>query len=362
VPGPIRPEEKAMRRAAELAKSRRPHPNPRVGAVILDSEGNPLAEGAHSGPGRPHAERVALDRLAGPVPNGATMVVTLEPCDHHGLTPPCTEAIISAGISRVVVGALDPDPRVAGAGVERLRRAGIEVEVGVLAGEAEAVDPAYFHHRRTGRARFTLKAALTLDGQTAAVDGTSRWITGPEARRDAHLLRARGDAVMIGAGTLRSDDPDLTVRLADHDGPQPRAIVIAGDEPMPLRARLWQRTDTVVVATSDPGVGGEAVVVEPDASGRPDLTRAAVALADLGLLEILVEGGATLAASLWNHSLVDRGVTYVGGRVAGGVGLPPLAGTWNTFDDSRRVHIIGSRSIGEDVRIDWEPVRESASG
>lgn len=351
-----------MRRAAELAMSRRPHPNPRVGAVILDSRGNALAEGAHSGPGHPHAERVALDRLAGPVPEGATMVVTLEPCNHHGRTPPCTDAIISSGIGRVVVGALDPDSRVTGAGVERLREAGIEVEVGLLTGEAEAVDPAYFHHRRTGRARFTLKTALTLDGQTAAADGTSRWITGPEARRDAHLLRAAGDAVMIGAGTLRSDDPDLRVRLDDYDGPQPRAIVVAGDEPMPPGAKLWRRTDTVVVASSDPRVGREAVLVEPDASGRPDLARAAVALADLGLLEILVEGGATLAASLWNLGLVDRGVTYVGSRVAGGVGIPPLAGTWITFDDSRRVRIIGSRSIGEDIRIDWEPVRESASG
>lgn len=350
-----------MRRAVELARNRRPHPNPKVGTVILDSEGKTLAEGAHSGPGHPHAERVALDRLAGPVPEGATMVVTLEPCDHHGLTPPCTEAIISAGISRVVVGALDPDPRVAGAGVERLRAAGIEVEVGLLAGEAEAVDPAYFHHRRTGRARFTLKTAVTIDGQTAATDGTSRWITGPEARRDAHLLRAGSDAVMIGAGTLRSDDPDLTVRLGDYEGPQPRAIVVAGDDSMPAQAKLWQRADTVVVAVSDPGVGEEVVMVEPDAAGRPDLAQAAVALADLGLLEILVEGGATLASSLWNLALVDRGVTYVGSRVAGGVGIPPLAGAWKTFDDSRRVRIIGFQRIGEDLRIDWEPVRESAS-
>lgn len=351
-----------MRRALELAERSNPHPNPRVGAVILDADGRILAEGWHVAPGQAHAERAALAQLDGPPPSGATMVVTLEPCDHHGRTPPCTEAILDSGIGRVVVGAIDPDPRVGGGGIEHLQEAGIEVDVGLLSAEIEAADPGYFHHRRLGRPRVTLKSAMTLDGQTAAVDGTSQWITGPEARRDAHLLRSRADAVVVGAGTLRADDPTLTVRLEGYSGPQPRAVVVAGTNPLPHRALVWGRRETVVVATVDPGIDAETVIVEPNAVGLPRLDQALQRLGDLGMLEILVEGGATLAADLWNGRLVDAGVTYLGGRIAGGGGLPPLAGTWTTFADSRPVHVVRVATVGTDVRIDWEPVQESTTG
>ncbi|MDH3426018.1 MAG: bifunctional diaminohydroxyphosphoribosylaminopyrimidine deaminase/5-amino-6-(5-phosphoribosylamino)uracil reductase RibD, partial [Acidimicrobiia bacterium] len=161
-----------MRKAIDLATGTRPHPNPRVGALVVDSEGIIVGQGAHQGPGLPHAEVLALED-AGDA-RGATVVTTLEPCSHQGRTPPCTDALINAGVAKVVVGAIDPDTKVAGSGLAALRDAGVEV-VNVLAEEAKALDPGYFHHRRTGRARVTLKMASTLDGQTAAVDGTSQW-------------------------------------------------------------------------------------------------------------------------------------------------------------------------------------------
>lgn len=351
--------QEAMRRALALAARARPHPNPRVGAVLLDDTGQPVAEGFHLGPGHDHAERAALSALAPPFPDGLTMVVTLEPCDHHGRTPPCTEAIIEAGVRRVVVGATDPDTRAQGKGVERLRAAGIDVEVGVLANEVEAADPAYFHHRRTGRARFTLKTAATLDGQTAAADGTSQWITSEEARRDVHLLRAASDAVMVGAGTLRADDPALTVRLEGWTGRQPVGVVVAGAKPLPENRALWQRTDTVVITDRHLDVSAKSLVVPAGRDGLPDLERAAVALADSGHLAVLVEGGSRLAAALWRQRLIDAGVAYLGGRIAGGTGKPMLAGEWATFDESVRVEIGDVRRLGPDVRVEWLPVWES---
>ena len=198
--------EALMQMAIKAAAPTRPHPNPRVGAVVVDVGGIVLSVGAHFGPGQAHAEVVALEQAGERTP-GATMFVTLEPCAHRGKTPPCTTALIEAGISRVVVGAVDPDPRVAGKGIEELEAAGIEVEVGLLAAEVHALDPGYFRHRSTGQPAVTLKSAATLDGQVAADDGTSQWITSESTRQDGHALRAAADAVMVGAGTLLADDP-----------------------------------------------------------------------------------------------------------------------------------------------------------
>ncbi|MDH5374099.1 MAG: bifunctional diaminohydroxyphosphoribosylaminopyrimidine deaminase/5-amino-6-(5-phosphoribosylamino)uracil reductase RibD, partial [Acidimicrobiia bacterium] len=200
-----------MERAIELASRQRPHPNPRVGAVIVDAAGRVIGEGAHVAPGTDHAEVVALKSTSVDV-TGSTIYVTLEPCSHHGRTPPCADALIAAGISHVVVGLVDPDSKVAGQGVERLRNAGITVDTGVMAGAIEALDPGYLVHRRLGRSRMTLKLALTLDGNAAASDGTSQWITGELARQDSHRLRADSDAVMVGSGTVSADDPLLNVR------------------------------------------------------------------------------------------------------------------------------------------------------
>lgn len=340
-----------MRRAGELAVAQRPHPNPRVGAVVLDREGNPVGEAAHLGPGHPHAEAAAL-QAAGAAAAGGTLVLTLEPCNHHGRTPPCTEAVLAAGVARVVVGAVDADPRVRGSGIRRLQEAGVVVELWPHPEEMEAVDPAYFHHRRSGLPRFTLKAALTLDGQIAALDGTSRWITGSAARQDAHLLRAQVDGVMVGAGTLREDDPQLTVRLPGYDGPQPQAVVVTASGRLPATARLWRPGTLVVTPQPLPLEGVEQLVVAAGPGGV-DLREAARLLGERGMLDILVEGGGGLAASLWEAGLVHRGVFYLAARLAGGSGVAVFNRTFSTLADASEVEIDAVHRIGPDLRVDW---------
>jgi diaminohydroxyphosphoribosylaminopyrimidine deaminase/5-amino-6-(5-phosphoribosylamino)uracil reductase len=321
-----------MAQAAELARQTHPHPNPKVGAVVLNEAGEIVGRGSHMGPGSAHAEVVALAQ-AGESGQGSTVVVTLEPCRHHGRTPPCVDALLGAGVARVVVGALDPDPRVQGTGIARLKEEGVEVVMDV--GPGEEVDPAYFHHRRTGLPRVTLKLAATLDGQVAAADGTSRWITGAEARDDAHRLRAQVDAVMVGAGTVIADDPLLDVRLPDHDGFQPRPVVIVGERPLPGDARIWTR-DPLVIET----VGG-------------NLREALRVVADEGLFDLLVEGGPRLARSLWAEDLVDRGVFYFGAMVAGGRGRPLFEGVWSTLEAARSVKVKSLTRLGNDLRVDF---------
>lgn len=319
---------------------------------MVDSSGKIVGEGAHRGTGHPHAETLALEQ-AGPAARGSTVVVTLEPCTHVGHTPPCTDALIAAGVARVMVGMIDPDPRVAGGGVRRLRAAGIDVRDGLLAEECESLDPAYFHHRRTGRPRVTLKAAATLDGQVAAADGTSQWITSSAARADAHLLRGEVDAVMIGAGTLIADDPLLTVRAPGYEGPQPVAVVVAGGRPLPGDARLWGR-DALIVSTRRHDEA-DTVMVEGGPDGRPDLAAALRALGDRGLLDILVEGGPTLARSLWDEGLVDRGIFYLGAAIAGGVGQGIFAGAFTTLTEMEPVELREVRRVGPDLRLEWLP-------
>lgn len=342
-------DERLMREAISLARPTRPHPNPRVGALVLDAAGEIVARAAHAGVGEPHAEALAL-AAAGERAGRGTLVVTLEPCDHTGRTPPCTEAILASGVSRVLVGAVDPDPRVSGRGLARLRSAGLEVRVGIAEVEARALDPGYFHHRRTGRPRVTLKAALTLDGQAAAADGTSQWITSEAARADAHHLRAVADAVMVGAGTLAADDPRLTVRLPGYAGPQPRPVVVAGRRALPSEARLWERRP-LVLAPGPLEAPGEVVVV-PGAEGV-DLPAGLAALGVRGIVDLLVEGGPTLTGSLWRAGLVDRGVFYLGALVGGGAGLPALAGAFATLGAARAVEIVSAGPVGPDLRVEF---------
>jgi diaminohydroxyphosphoribosylaminopyrimidine deaminase/5-amino-6-(5-phosphoribosylamino)uracil reductase len=255
-----------------------------------------------------------------------------------------------------VIGALDPDSRVNGAGVQLLRSSGVEVEIG--AGLGEALDPAYFHHRRTGRSLVTLKLAATLDGQTAAADGSSQWITSEVARLDAHELRAGADAIVIGAGTLRADDPRLDVRLAEYGGFQPTPVVVAGTEPLPATARLWSR-NVIVVSTGPVDRFADVVVVRADEKGLPDLGEALTSLAERGLLAVLVEGGARLASALLQQDLIDRGILYLGGLLAGGVGRPLFDGIFPTLGIARPVTIERAISLGPDVRIDFRVHRDS---
>jgi diaminohydroxyphosphoribosylaminopyrimidine deaminase/5-amino-6-(5-phosphoribosylamino)uracil reductase len=341
-----------MRRAIELATQHRTHPNPRVGAVIVDQAGNVVGEGAHEGVGQPHAEVVAIEQ-AGALAQGSTLYVTLEPCSHYGNTPPCVTAIVTAGVSRVVVGAIDPDERVSGKGVSWLTDARIDVVLEESAAEAESVDPAYFHHRRTGLPLVTWKTAMTLDGSVAALDGTSHWISSEESRLDAHQLRATMDAVVVGAGTLRADDPELTVRHLDVGEHQPRPVILAGAGPLPADARIWDRSP-LVVASRDLEIPSGDLVVVTGVDDRPDPVEAAKAIADAGLLEVLLEGGPGVAGAWWRAGVISRGVLYLAGKIGGGAGIGPLAGPFSTIDEAREVNIRDVRNVGSDLRIEFE--------
>jgi diaminohydroxyphosphoribosylaminopyrimidine deaminase/5-amino-6-(5-phosphoribosylamino)uracil reductase len=340
--------ETAMRQAIALARGTRPHPNPRVGAVVLSSGGEVLARAAHLAPGEAHAEAAALAAAAERA-RGGTLVVTLEPCAHQGRTGPCTSVVIASGVSRVVIGAEDPDDLVSGRGIAELENAGIEVVVGTLAADVVALDPGYHHHRRIGTPRVTLKAAMTLDGQTAAADGTSRWITGAEARRDGHRLRAEADAVLIGAGTLRADDPRLDVRLAGFTGLQPRPIVVAGSRPLPSSAVLYGR-DPLVYTPAPVGRDGiEQVVLA--ATGGVDLSGMMKDLGARGVVDLLVEGGATIAGALLAADLVDRIVVYMAATIAGGAGRGVFEGRFATLADATEVAVTEVTRLGPDLKI-----------
>jgi len=319
-----------MRRAVELAAfvRSRTSPNPWVGCVIVAADGA-VFEGATEPPGGPHAEVVAL-RQAGAAARSATLYTTLEPCSHTGRTPPCVDGVIAAGVARVVVAVEDPDPQVQGAGVERLRAAGIAVDVGAGAAAVRAQLAPYFKHRQTGRPWVVLKLAASVDGRTAAPDGTSQWITGAEARADAHRLRAESDAVIVGAGTVRADDPALTVRLAD--GKDPLRVVL-----------------------------GEA---PPDATVHPalelsgDLGGVLDELGRRGVVQAMVEGGATVAGAFHRAGLVDRYVVYLAPALFGGDdGRPLFAGPGAaTIADVWRGRIAAVERLGDDVKLELEGV------
>ena len=280
--------------------------------------------------------------------------MTLEPCSHQGETPPCAGAVVEAGVRSVVIGTIDPDARVSGAGVSWLKEAGIEVETGMLEEEAESVDPAYFHHRRTGLPLVTLKVAMTLDGAVAATDGSSQWITSEEARQDAHHLRSIMDAVVVGAGTFRADDPLLTARIEGVEK-QPVPVVVAGRQSLPIDRQIWERSPLVISARPLGVPSGEVVVVGGE-DEWPDPVKSAQALADRGLLDVLLEGGPQLTGAWWTAGVVSRGVIYVGPRMAGGRGIAPIEGDFATMAQSRAVNINDVRMVGPDIRIEFLPL------
>jgi diaminohydroxyphosphoribosylaminopyrimidine deaminase/5-amino-6-(5-phosphoribosylamino)uracil reductase len=343
--------DEMMRRAIGLATRAQPHPNPRVGAVVV-SEGRVVGEAAHMRAGEPHAEVLALQQ-AGEAAHGSTVYVTLEPCAHHGRTPPCSEALIAAGVSHVIVGTIDPDPRVSGAGVAALTEYGIQVTSGILADEVEAADAGYFHHRRTGLPRLTLKLASTLDGQIAAADGTSHWITSDEARRDGHRLRAGSDVVMVGAGTLLADDPRLDVRLPGYTGRQPRPVIIAGKRALPQTAKLYAG-DPLVYAPQPLDLDLEHVVF---AGGEGvDLGAAIKDLGARGYVDVMVEGGSKLANALIMGRHVDRIVLYLAAKLAGGLGVGLLAGEFATVADAIPLTVTSLGRVGPDIRVEAEVI------
>jgi diaminohydroxyphosphoribosylaminopyrimidine deaminase/5-amino-6-(5-phosphoribosylamino)uracil reductase len=326
-------DERFMRLALANAQTVRllTPPNPWVGAVVVAADGT-VHQGATSEPGGAHAEVLALSR-AGVAAAGATLYTTLEPCAHHGRTGPCADAIVAAGVRRVVIGVLDPDADVAGRGSKRLQESGIDVTVGVLHEDVTEQLLPYLHHRRTGRPWVVCKLAATLDGRIAAPDGSSQWITGPEARADAHRLRAESGAVVVGSGTVRADDPSLTVR----------DFVPAGESPPagldPVRVVL--------------GAAAAGARMQPARSHVGPIETLLDELGAEGVLQVLVEGGAAVAGQFHRAGLVDEYVLYLapaflggddGRSLFAGPGAPSMADVW-------RGRFVSVRQMGDDVRV-----------
>jgi len=340
-------------------------PNPAVGCVLAAGRGSSrvVGRGWTQPGGRPHAETEALAR-AGAAARGCTVFVTLEPCAHHGRTPPCAAALIKAGVARVVAAAEDPDPRVSGGGLRQLRDAGIAVECGLLREEAETLNAGYLLRIRSGRPLVTLKLATTLDGRIATHGGESRWISGEAARRRVHLLRARNDAVMVGIGTALADDPDLTCRLPGLEDRSPVRVVVDARLHLPLTSKLVtsaRKIPTWLVtvpgrardrrhAYEDSGVRIIEVAEGPD--GYPVPGAMLSALGEAGVTRVLAEGGGHLAAGLLRADLVDRLQWFRAAGIMGGDGVPAVAAYGiDRLYMMRRFRRTATYEIGEDT---WE--------
>ncbi|MXY48215.1 MAG: bifunctional diaminohydroxyphosphoribosylaminopyrimidine deaminase/5-amino-6-(5-phosphoribosylamino)uracil reductase RibD [Gemmatimonadetes bacterium] len=320
-----------MRQALDLAARGigRTSPNPMVGSVVV-RDGVVLGEGYYREYGGPHAEPQALEEAGGRA-QGAVLYVTLEPCCHQGSTPPCTDAIIASGIAHVHVAMSDPDRRVSGKGIERLRTAGMTVETGLLEAEARELNAAYVRHRETGQSFVLLKLAQTLDGRIATRNGHSKWITGEAARKRVHLMRSRADAVLVGIDTVLADDPRLTVRHVD--GRQPRRVVLDSRARTPLDARVLngEAPATVCVTEAAPADridglkdAGAEVLVLPGGDGSIPIDPLKSALGQAGIVTLMVEGGSRVAASFLRERAVDRIACFVAPRILG-AGIPSIA-------------------------------------
>jgi diaminohydroxyphosphoribosylaminopyrimidine deaminase/5-amino-6-(5-phosphoribosylamino)uracil reductase len=344
-------------------------PNPAVGAVLVRN-GRVLGRGATADSGRPHAEAVALEqarlRYGAELLKGATAYVTLEPCAHHGHTPPCAEALIEASIARLVCPLEDPDQRVSGRGFAALEAAGIAVETGLMAAQARRLNAGFLSCIERQRPHLTLKLAMTLDGRIATRAGESRWITGPEARTRVHLMRARADAVMIGAGTARADDPMLDARGLGPRTVQPERIIIDGGLSLPLTGRLAATArDIPVRVLHRAGAPAERLVALKDigvtltevtahGGGLLDMTDAMQCLAGAGVTRVLCEGGGKLAASLLEAGLVDEIALFTAGKAIGGDGVPGIgAFGLETLAEAPGFTLETVEQVGADILLLW---------
>lgn len=359
---PVAEHERFMMRALELAERGRATvaPNPMVGCVVV-RDNEIVGEGWHERAGEPHAEVHAL-RAAGAEAEGATVYVTLEPCNHVGRTPPCTDALIEAGVRRVVVAATDPDPRVNGSGVERLQAAGIEVITDVLRDEAEAQNEGFRAVHLRGRPSVLYKTAMTLDGKIATRSGASRWITGEAARARVHTWRGEMDAVAVGVNTVLLDDPLLTCRL--EGGRNPLKVVFDSVARTPPEAKLFERdewgTDIILYTTERAAPSriealrerGADVVTLPEKRGRVEVAAALFDLRTRGVTSLLLEGGGTVAWSFFEARAVDRVAVFIGPKLVGGNGASPLGGLGVTkMEDAVRLDDLHTETIGDDLLI-----------
>lgn len=345
-------------------------PNPMVGAVVVNN-GEIAGMGAHLKAGEPHAEVHAL-RMAGEKARGATIYVTLEPCSHHGRTPPCVEAILDAGISRVVIATLDPNPLVAGRGVARLREAGVKVTAGVREAEARKLNEIFFHYITTGRPFVTVKTASTLDGKIASETGHSRWITGSESREQVHQLRRQYDAILVGANTVIADDPALTARYKGVEaGKQPVRIILDSRLRIPLHSRVVTdgKAPTWIYTTSDASAEKrEALerqgvkVIALEQGEQVPIGPLLASLGEQGITSLLVEGGAAVNGSFLRAQAIDKIISYISLKLIGGAAAPTAFGGNGIASMNDAVHLrdVELELVNEaDVRISGYPVWHS---
>jgi diaminohydroxyphosphoribosylaminopyrimidine deaminase/5-amino-6-(5-phosphoribosylamino)uracil reductase len=349
-----------MARALQLAERgiNTAHPNPMVGCVLV-RDGVVVGEGWHKRAGEPHAEINALGQ-ANDKARGATAYVTLEPCSHHGKTPPCVQALVAAGVSEIVVALQDPNPKVDGQGLDALRQAGVQTRVGLMEVEAAKLLSGFISRMTTGRPFVRLKIACSIDGCIAMLDGQSQWITGPEAREDVQLLRARSGAIMTGIGTVLADDPSLTVRDAtiDTGGRQPIRAVLDNGLRMPLSAEMLALPGTTLIYCGDdvarvPLIEAGAEVVKVDAvDGLVNTAAVLDNLASREVNDVLVEAGPMLAGNLLSYGLVDELVIYQAPHIMGSETLRMFdTPTWTELSDRKELTITDMRQVGKDTRI-----------
>jgi diaminohydroxyphosphoribosylaminopyrimidine deaminase/5-amino-6-(5-phosphoribosylamino)uracil reductase len=341
-------DQQHMRRALQLAAQglNTTTPNPRVGCVLV-KENIVVGEGWHEQTGGPHAETRAL-RAAGTVACGATAYINLEPCVHQGRTPPCTDALIAAGITRVVAAMRDPNPLVAGQGFDRLKQAGIAVETGLLKDEAEKLNIGFIARMTRGRPWLRLKIAASLDGKTALLNSRSQWLTGPEARRHVHSWRARSCAILTGSGTVLADDPSLTVRAVPCTR-QPLRVVVDGRLQMPPHAKILTGTGALVFTAQTGSLPNAEVIVTATATGKVDLVSMMIELGRRSINELLVEAGARLNGALLRAGLVDELLIYqapllLGNQASGMFDLPEM----HDLVEAHRFEIIARDTLGQD--------------
>ena len=361
-----------MRRALELAERGRGRtsPNPMVGAVVV-RDGHVVGEGAHLRAGEPHAEILALS-AAGTAARGATLYVTLEPCAHHGRTPPCAPAVVAAGVGRVVIAVGDPNPH-AGGGADRLRAAGVTVDDGVLAEEAERQNRAWLTAMRQRRPHVTLKAAATLDGKLADVHGASRWITGEPARRHAHRLRAESDAIVVGVTTALRDDPALTVRLAERWPREPYRVVLDTQARLAPDAQLIRGGTAaralIAVGPAAPASrvtalerAGATVIRCATRQGRVDVSSLLVRLFELEARAVLVEGGGETHAAFVDAGLVDRVALFVAPLLLGGGQAPGVVGgLGRELKNALRLAAPSVTALGDDLLLEADVLRDAVT-
>jgi diaminohydroxyphosphoribosylaminopyrimidine deaminase/5-amino-6-(5-phosphoribosylamino)uracil reductase len=363
-------DEAYIERAIALAERGRGlvSPNPMVGAVVVETDGGVVGEGWHEGPGTPHAEVLAL-RDAGERARGSVLYTSLEPCDHFGHTPPCTDAILEAGVARVVSAMRDPNPIVDGRGFAKLAEAGVEVSHGPLAERAERLNEAFVKHVRTGLPFLTWKMAASLDGKVAARDGSSRWITGEAAREDVHRLRAWSDAIVVGAGTALADDPALTVRMPGYRGRPPLRVLVDARGRVPSTGDLFDDEAPTLVATTElaprerreewRAAGADVVVYEPEA-GRVPLREVVADLGKRDVQAMLLEGGPTLAWAAVEDGVVDKVVVYLAPKLIGGDDAPTVLGGrgFAPIANALGLRVRSFDRVGQDLRVEADVHRD----